>query len=77
MNKNETGSHYFSFFALSNLQTCLHFLQGSSSSEQAKLIYYLLLDLFASLYPHNVCNILCTHIMMCNLTISNILQKPN
>ncbi len=38
MKKEIPGSHYFSFFALSNLltQTCLHFCTQGSSSENAK-----------------------------------------
>ncbi len=57
MIKEIPGSHYFSFFALSNLltQTCLHFCtQGSSSSENAKctfIIYYY------------ICFPLCAHIL--------------
>ncbi len=57
MKKEIPGSHYFSFFALSNLltQTCLHFCtQGSSSSENAKctfIIYYY------------ICLPLCAHIL--------------
>ncbi len=57
MKKEIPGSHYFSFFALSNLltQTCLHFCtQGSSSSENAKctfIIYYY------------ICFPLCAHIL--------------
>ncbi len=55
--KEITGSHYFSFIALSNLltQTCLHFCtQCSSSSENAKctfIIYYY------------ICFPLCAHIL--------------
>ncbi len=57
MKKEIPGSHYFSFFALSNLltQTCLHFCtQGSSSSENAKctfIIYYY------------ICFPICAHIL--------------
>ncbi len=54
MKKEIPGSHYFSFYALSNLltQTCLHFCtQGSSSYENAKytfiIYYYICFPIFA------------------------------
>ncbi len=45
------GSYYFSFFALSNLQTCLHFRRtGRLFFWTCQMyIYYLLLHLFAAL----------------------------
>ncbi len=57
MKKEIPGSHYFSFFALSNLltQTCLHFCtQGSSSSEHAKCIYIIY---------YYICFPLCAHML--------------
>ncbi len=60
------GSHYFSFFALSNLltQACWHYLQDSAAHffwTCKMYIYYLLLHLFASLCPHTV--IWCSQIL--------------
>ncbi len=58
--KEIQGSHYFSFFALSNLrtQTCLNFAgKGSSlllNMQNVYSLYCLLLHLFASLCPHTV-----------------------
>ncbi len=59
--KEIQGSHYFSFFALSNLltQTCLQFCSLASSlllilNMQNVYIYNLLLGLSASLCPHTV-----------------------
>ncbi len=60
MKKKEIpGSHYFSFFALSNLltQTCLHFCRtGQLTSEHTKCTYPILfIIVFVCLFVHTYC----------------------
>ncbi len=61
MKKEIPGSHYFSFFALSNLltQTCLHFCtQGSSSFENAKCTFIIT-------FVCNTNNVIQTNVPLC------------